>query len=179
VARANYRDEIDYIVGSTARNDFLINLCNELKGNSLLLYALVEKHGKPLHNLAQQLDRPVFFVHGGVSGEDRDQIRGIVETENKALIIASYGTFSTGVNIRRISNVVFASPSKSKIRVLQSIGRGLRTAEDKDSVRLFDVVDDLRKGKWINFTLRHYTERLKIYNDEQFPYKIHSYKLKE
>ena len=179
VARANYRDEIDYIVGCAARNDFLINLCNELKGNSLLLYALVEKHGKPLHNLAQQLDRPVFFVHGGVSGEDRDQIRGIVETENKALIIASYGTFSTGVNIRRISNVVFASPSKSKIRVLQSIGRGLRTAEDKDSVRLFDVVDDLRKGKWINFTLRHYTERLKIYNDEQFPYKIHSYKLKE
>jgi len=179
MARANYRDEIDYIVGNAARNDFLINLCNELKGNSLLLYALVEKHGKPLYDLAQQLDRPVFFVHGGVSGEDRDQIRGIVEKENKALIIASYGTFSTGVNIRRISNVVFASPSKSKIRVLQSIGRGLRTAEDKDSVRLFDVVDDLRKGKWINFTLRHYTERLKIYNDEQFPYKIHSYKLKE
>ena len=144
MARANYRDEIDYIVGNAARNDFLINVCNELKGNSLLLFALVEKHGKPLYDLAQ-----------------------------------TCGPSCTGVNIRRLSNVVFASPSKSKIRVLQSIGRGLRTAEDKTSVRLFDIVDDLRQGKWINFTLRHYTERLKIYNDEQFPYKIHSYKLKE
>jgi len=107
----------------------------------------------------------------------REQIRGIVEEQDNSLIVASYGTFSTGVNIRRINNIVFAAPSKSKIRVLQSIGRGLRTHEDKDSIKLFDVVDDMRHGKWINFTLRHYGDRLKIYNDEQFEYRIHSYNL--
>ena len=144
-----------------------------------MLYSLVEKHGKELYRLAEHLNRKVFFVHGGVSGEVRDEIRGIVEQEEDAIIIASYGTFSTGVNIRRLSNVVFASPSKSKIRVLQSIGRGLRTAEDKDTVRLYDLVDDLRHRKWVNFTLKHYGERLKIYNDEQFNYKIHKYALKE
>ena len=178
-ARANYRDEVNYIVGSASRNDFIINLCNELKGNTLVLYSLVEKHGKELYRLAQQLDKKVFFVHGGVSGVDRDEIRGIVEKETDALIVASYGTFSTGVNIRRLSNIVFASPSKSKIRVLQSIGRGLRTHTDKDTTKLFDIVDDLRWRKWTNFTLKHYGDRLKIYNDEEFQYKIHSYTLKD
>ena len=178
-ARANYRDEVNYIVGSASRYDFIINLCNELKGNTLVLYSLVEKHGKELYRLAQQLDKKVFFVHGGVSGVDRDEIRGIVEKETDALIVASYGTFSTGVNIRRLSNIVFASPSKSKIRVLQSIGRGLRTHTDKDTTKLFDIVDDLRWRKWTNFTLKHYGDRLKIYNDEEFQYKIHSYTLKD
>ena len=143
------------------------------------MYSLVEKHGKELYRLAQDLDKNVFFVHGGVSGVDRDEIRGIVEKENDALIVASYGTFSTGVNIRRLSNIVFASPSKSKIRVLQSIGRGLRTADDKDTTRLFDIVDDLRWRKWTNFTLKHYGDRLKIYNDEQFQYRIYKYTLKD
>ncbi len=151
----------------------MINLCNELKGNSLLLYALVEKHGKPLHNLAKQLDRPVFFVHGGVSGEDRDQIRGIVETENKALIIASYGTFSTGVNIRNINNIVLASPSKSKIRVLQSIGRGLRKSDKGDiQTTLLDIADDFTYKDNKNFTLNHFLERINIYNEEEFDYEI-------
>ena len=81
----------------------------------------------------------------------REEIRGIVEQQENSLIVASYGTFSTGVNIRRINNIVFAAPSKSKIRVLQSIGRGLRTHKDKDSIRLFDIVDDIRNGKWVNF----------------------------
>ena len=178
-SRAIYKDEINFIVGLESRNKFIINLCNELKGNTLVLYSLVEKHGKELYRLAEKLDRKVFFVHGGVSGETRDEIRGIVEQEDDALIVASYGTFSTGVNIRRLSNVVFASPSKSKIRVLQSIGRGSRTAEDTDTVRLYDLVDDLRHKKWVNFTLKHYGERLKIYNDEQYDYKIHKYALKE
>jgi|TARA_R110000744_G_scaffold110938_3_gene209064 superfamily II DNA or RNA helicase len=177
--RATYRDEINFIVGNRQRNEFLLKLCSELEGNTLLLFGLVEKHGKVLHEMASKLDRRVFFVHGGVPGQARDEIRSIVESEDRALIVASYGTFSTGVNIKRLNNVVFASPSKSKIRVLQSIGRGLRRSDSKVGVRLYDIVDDLRKGSWVNFTARHYRERVKIYNDEQFPYKIHTYKLKQ
>jgi|TARA_R110002073_G_scaffold1678_7_gene11819 superfamily II DNA or RNA helicase len=177
MARAKYRDEINYLVDNKPRNEFLVQMCDHIKGNTLMLFTFVDSHGKVLYNMAKDQDRKVFFVHGGVKGETRDQIRSIVEKEDNALIIASYGTFSTGVNIRRISNIVFAAPSKSKIRVLQSIGRGLRKVEDKDTVRLFDVVDDLRHKNWINFTLKHYTERLKIYNDEQFDYKILSHNI--
>ena len=128
---------------------------------------------------AELIKQKYLAVHGGVPGQARDEIRSIVESEDRALIVASYGTFSTGVNIKRLNNVVFASPSKSKIRVLQSIGRGLRRSDSKVGVRLYDIVDDLRKGSWVNFTARHYRERVKIYNDEQFPYKIHTYKLKQ
>jgi superfamily II DNA or RNA helicase len=142
-----------------------------------MLFNFVDSHGRVLYNKCKDLNKNVHFVHGGVPGDMREQIRGIVEEQDNSLIVASYGTFSTGVNIRRINNIVFAAPSKSKIRVLQSIGRGLRTHEDKDSIKLFDVVDDMRHGKWINFTLRHYGDRLKIYNDEQFEYRIHSYNL--
>ena len=118
-----------------------------------MLFTFVDSHGKVLYNMAKELDKKVFFVHGGVKGEVRDQIRSIVEKEDNALIVASYGTFSTGVNIKRIDNIVFAAPSKSKIRVLQSIGRGLRLAEDKNSIRLYDVVDDLRSVSYTHLTL--------------------------
>ena len=101
----------------------------------------------------------------------------IFEKEKDSLIIASYGTFSTGINIRNINNVVFSSPSKSRIRVLQSIGRGLRTSASKDSIRLFDLSDDLSYKSKVNFTLNHFNERLNIYNEEQFNYKIDRIKL--
>ena len=123
-------------------------------------------------------DRKVFFVYGGVDSLEREKIRSIVEDEKDAIIIASYGTFSTGINIRNINNIVFASPSKSKIRVLQSVGRGLRRSESKMEVRLFDLSDDLKQGSRQNYTLTHFTERLNIYNEEQFNYEISKVKLK-
>ena len=120
----------------------------------------------------KDFDRKVFFIHGGTDTETREEIRAITEKETNAIIVASYGTFSTGINIRNIHNVVFASPSKSRIRVLQSIGRGLRRSESKDSIRLFDLSDDLSIKEHQNFTLRHFHARLNIYNQEEFNYKI-------
>ena len=173
----SYAEEIDYLVLQPDRNNFITRLCNNLKGNTLCLYQLVEKHGKPLYELMKDFDRKVFFVYGGTDAKTRNDIRGIVEKEKNAIIIASYGTFSTGINIRNINNVVFSSPSKSRIRVLQSIGRGLRTSASKDSIRLFDLSDDLSYKSKINFTLNHFNERLNIYNEEQFNYKIDRIKL--
>ena len=173
----SYAEEIDYLVLQPDRNNFITRLCNNLKGNTLCLYQLVEKHGKPLYELMKDFDRKVFFVYGGTDAKTRNDIRGIVEKEKNAIIIASYGTFSTGINIRNINNVVFSSPSKSRIRVLQSIGRGLRTSANKDSIRLFDLSDDLSYKSKINFTLNHFNERLNIYNEEQFNYKIDRIKL--
>ena len=173
---ADYQAEMDYIVRLDARNKFIRNLTLSLEGNTLLLFQYVEKHGKVLFDriVQEAKDRKVFYVSGEVDGEEREEIRKIVETEKNAIIVASFGTFSTGVNIRNLHNVVFSSPSKSKIRNLQSIGRGLRKSDSKDSATLYDIADDMSWKSKKNFTLLHFMERIKIYNEEKFPYKIYN-----
>ncbi|MAG49261.1 hypothetical protein CMO86_06230 [Candidatus Woesearchaeota archaeon] len=168
-----YSDEIQYIVSHKTRNDFISRLCDKLSGNTLCLYQLVEKHGVILYDLMKDFDRKVFFIHGGTDTETREKIRAITEKETNAIIVASYGTFSTGINIRNLHNVVFASPSKSRIRVLQSIGRGLRKS-DRDDIHttLLDIADDFTYKDRKNFTLNHFLERINIYNEEQFEYQI-------
>jgi len=172
----SYQDEIDFLVRNEDRNKFLKNLVISLDGNSLVLFQYVEKHGKVLYDMIKDVDneRKVFFIHGGVDAEERELVRKIVETENNAIIIASYGTFSTGINIRNLNNVVFSSPTKSRVRTLQSIGRGLRLSTIKDSVVVYDIADDLKHKNHVNFTLMHFMERLNIYNSEEFDYKIYN-----
>ena len=174
-----YADEIDYIVNHKKRLNFVNKLVKPLNGNTLVLYQYVEKHGKPLHQLISDTykDRKVFFVSGEVDALKREEIRAITEQSKNAIIIASYGTFSTGINIKNLHNIVFSSPSKSKIRVLQSIGRGLRLGSNKDNCKLFDLADDFTYKSKQNFTLRHFMERINIYNQEQFDYTIHRIKL--
>jgi superfamily II DNA or RNA helicase len=173
-SKYTYQQEVDFLVRNEKRNKYIRNLAANVKGNTLILFQFVEKHGKVLYDMLSQMDtkRKVFFVHGGVEGEDREQIRAIVEQESDAIIVASYGTFSTGVNIRNLHNVILGSPSKSRVRVLQSIGRGLRLGEGKDQMTLYDIADDLKHRSRLNFTLEHFTERLNIYNSEQFTYKL-------
>ena len=172
--RMTYAEELTYIAGNDKRNDFIANLLVHLTGNSLCLFQLVEKHGKILYDKVKENEN-VYFVYGGTDTSDREEIRGLVEKHTNSTTIASFGTFSTGINIRNIHNIVLASPSKSKIRVLQSIGRGLRTSSTKDSILIYDIADNLGND---NYTLRHFTERLNIYNEEQFDYDIDKVKLK-
>ena len=176
----DYQSEIDYIVKSKPRNEFIKNLVLSLKGNTLVLFQFVEKHGKELHALIKEhaKNRHVFFVFGGTDVEVRESVRAITEKEKDAIIVASYGTFSTGVNIRNLHNIVFASPSKSRIRNLQSIGRGLRLGDNKEEATLFDISDDFRIGKYTNYSLHHFVERVKIYDDEKFKYKFYNINLK-
>lgn len=167
-----YHDEIDYLVDHTGRNNLIKNLVKDLEGNTLVLFNYVEKHGEPLYDLINsnvKEDRKVFFVHGGTEVEDREEVRLITEQENDAIIVASYGTFSTGINIKRLHNIVFASPSKSRIRNLQSIGRVLRVGNGKTIATLYDIADDIG-GQ--NYTLRHLNERVTIYNEENFKYEV-------
>jgi superfamily II DNA or RNA helicase len=176
----DYQAEMDFLVRNEARNNFIKNLALSLEGNTLLLFQFVEKHGIMLHNeIKKATNKPVHFVYGGVDGDDREAIRKLVEESTSSIIVASYGTFSTGVNIRNLHNVIFASPSKSKIRNLQSIGRGLRKAESKEEAVLYDIADDLTWKTRKNFTLLHLAERVKIYNEEGFDYKIYQVALKE
>lgn len=182
IRRAKYQDEIKWIVGSKRRNQFIANLCKRLNGNTLVLFQLVENHGRMLNTIVKSCvppERKVFFVHGGTEAGEREEIRKIVENESNAIIVASYGTFSTGVSIRRLDNIVFASPSKSRIRVLQSIGRQLRVSKDKKIARLYDIGDDLSWKSWKNHTLRHMKERIRLYEAEGFEFKFIKIKLGE
>jgi superfamily II DNA or RNA helicase len=181
MSKADYQAEMDYLVRSEPRNRFIKNLSLSLEGNTLVLFQFVDKHGKVLYDMikSEAGERPVFFVSGSVDGDEREEIRRIVEGETHAVIVASYGTFSTGVNIKNLHNVVFASPSKSRVRNLQSIGRGLRRTDTKDSVTLFDIADDLSWKTRKNFTILHFVERIKIYNEERFDYKVYTVRTKE
>jgi len=182
IVKLNYQDEMDYLVSNKTRNNFIKNLTLSRKGNILLLFQMVEKHGRILYDIIKnevEENRHVFFVHGGIDANHREEIRKITEGERDAIIIASYGTFSTGVNIRNLHNVIFGSPSKSRIRNLQSIGRGLRKGDNKSTATLYDIADDLSYKSKSNYTLKHFAIRIKMYNEEEFDYKIYNIKLRK
>ncbi len=177
-----FEDEVQYIIGHEKRNRFICNLALDLKGNTLILFARVESHGQPLYEMInnRKIDNQnVFFIHGGVTTKDREKVREITEKESNAIIVASYGTFSTGINIKNLHNIIFASPSKSRIRNLQSIGRVLRKGDKKTKATLYDIADDIRYKSRKNYTLNHLIERIKIYNEENFNYDIINVPIKD
>lgn len=179
---ASYQEEIEYIISNVERNKFIVNLALSLEGNTLMLFNYVDKHGKVLHDMLNKKvknGRKVFFIHGGTDVEDREEIRRILETETNAILVGSIGVLSTGTNIVNLSNVIFASPSKSKIRNLQSIGRGLRVSETKQSATLFDIADDFKWKSRDNFTLKHFFERIKTYSEEKFKFRIYKINMKD
>jgi superfamily II DNA or RNA helicase len=167
-----YQEELEFIVTYAPRNNFIRNLALTQRGNTLVLFQFVEKHGKILYDLIKEKSKNCFYVHGGTDISDREAIRGIVEKKDGAIIVASLGTFSTGINIRNLHNIIFASPSKSQVRVLQSIGRGLRKADNGQHTILYDIADDLNFEGQKNFTLKHSEERMKIYSKEKFDIKV-------
>ena len=172
-----YQDEIEWLVNNEKRNRFIIAKAFNQTNNTLVLFNFIEGHGQKLFdfakNKAEEFKKQVFFIHGGVKVEEREEIRRIAEYSNNIIIFASYGTFSQGVNVRNLHSVIFAHPFKSKIRNLQSIGRILRKHESKKEAKLIDIGDDLSTKSQQNITYLHFIERLKIYNDEQFDYRIH------
>jgi len=173
-----YPQEMAYLTQISARNTFLCKLALSQKKNTLLLFNYVENHGKPLFELLKTMNedsnRKILFISGEIDTQYREEVRHIMEKEKDAVLVASMGTFSTGVNIKNLHNIIFASPTKSQIRVLQSIGRGLRKHGDNSTLKIFDVIDDLTGGrKKKNFALKHGIERMKIYVKEKFEYSVH------
>ena len=176
VKNLKYQEEMDYIVSHERRNKFICNLIKKQTGNTLVLFQFVEKHGKILHQMVgdsiNQKTRKLFFVYGGTETKDRETVRSITENEKNAIIVASFGTFSTGINIRNLHNIVFASPSKSRIRNLQSIGRGLRLGDNKYVATLYDISDDFSYKTYKNYTMSHFMERINTYSEQEFDYEI-------
>ena len=176
IKNKTYQEEMDFIVSNEKRNRYIRNLASGLQGNTLCLFQYVEKHGKDLYETIKDKakDKQVSFVYGGVDTTRRETIRELTEKSDNAIIVASYGTFSTGINIRNLHNIIFASPSKSRIRNLQSIGRGLRLKINDSHATVYDVADDLSHNDKENYTLQHFRERINIYSGEDFDYEIHN-----
>lgn len=171
---SRYKREVDFLCGHDKRNNFISNLALKLEGNTLILYRYVESHGEILYDLIKSKNtknRDIFFIHGGVNSNEREDMRSIVEKADNAIIIGSLGTLSTGINIRNIDNIVIAFPLKGKITLLQSIGRGLRISDRKSKCFVYDIGDDLRHGQKENIVYRHLIDRCTIYAKEQFNFK--------
>ena len=179
IKKARYQDETGFLVDYNPRNEFIAKLCGETKGNTLVLFNFVERHGKPLYDLIQSKypDKKVYFISGKTDAENREAIRKIIDKETDAILVASFGTTSTGINIVHLDNIIFAHPTKSIIRLLQSIGRGLRTSATKKTLKVFDIVDDLSWKSYKNHVLKHFEQRVKIYDKEKFDYKVFKIKI--
>ena len=175
----DYQKELEYLVTNERRNNFIVEMVSALQGNTLVLYQLVEKHGSTLYRMMSDKmpDRTINFIHGGIKANEREKIRNETETGDSNIIVASYGTYSTGVNIRNLHNIVFASPSKSRIRNLQSIGRVLRKSKTKIKANLFDISDKLTYLSHQNYTWKHLLERMKIYQSERFDFTVKYFNL--
>lgn len=180
VRQMSYANEMDFIVTHEKRNKFISKLALAQEKNTLVLFQYVEKHGKVLYDMMNDMNtagKNIYYVAGSVSGDEREEIRNLAEKDKGCIICASFGTFSTGINIRNIHSIVFASSYKSRIKNLQSIGRGLRLHDDKDFVILYDIIDDCSTKSKKNFSVKHFLERAEIYTEEKFDFKIHNINL--
>ena len=181
VAKMDYQSEIATIVEHPNRNQFISKLALTQKGNTLVIFNLVKKHGVPLYNMIKEMadeGKKIFYVSGEISATERETIREITESEDGAVIVASAGTFSTGINIKNLHNVIFAAPTKSQIRVLQTIGRGLRKSDSGQGTIIYDISDNLSWRKRKNYTMKHAQERIGIYTREGFKHRIYEIDMK-
>jgi superfamily II DNA or RNA helicase len=179
VSKMKYPAEIDYIISHERRNRFIKNLALSLKNNTLILFHYVDKHGIPFFKYMQdKTDRPLYYVSGKTDVDTREELRVLMEKENNVIAVCSDGTFSTGINIKNLHNILLISPSKARIKLLQSIGRSIRLHDSKDFATLYDIADDFQWKSKKNYTLEHFEERIKVYNSEDFDYKIYNVELK-
>jgi len=158
-----YQEEVSYLTTNLERLKFLSNLINEVRsgGNTLILIDRI-KSGE----LLQELIPDSVFIQGKTKTEDREEEYGEIATEQHKVLIATYGIAAVGINIPRIFNLVLVEPGKSFVRVIQSIGRGIRKAQDKDHVQIWDITSACK------FSKRHLTARKKFYKEANYPYTI-------
>lgn len=171
-----YSIERAFIASNEKRNKFIRNLVWSLKDqNNIIFFDHVDTHGKILADMLQREGRIVFFIHGNISSDKREKIREIIENDpiKRYDIVASSGTTSTGVSIKRIDNAIFTSGTKGEIKTLQSIGRLLRRGNGSDDAVLYDIGDLLTTPSNPNYSYQHFTKRLEIYNSENFDYKVY------
>jgi superfamily II DNA or RNA helicase len=172
--------EQNFINQDEKRLNFICQIIKKSTNNSLVLFHKIDYGEKLYQKLKEVTDKKIYYVDGGVSPELREEFKSRMEKNNDVIIVASYGTFSTGISIKNIHNVYFTESFKSEVIIRQSIGRGLRKHHAKEVVKIYDFIDDLRfkdeSIDWTNYTFRHGIERRRIYKEENFPFEVHDIK---
>lgn len=164
--------EQNFVVNNQARLDFIVDIIARVPRNSLVLFHRIE-HGKKIYDaLRSRSTKKVYYVDGGTDTDIREEHKKKMEAGDEIVIVASYGTFSTGISVKKIHNIFFTESFKSEVIIRQSIGRGLRQHESKSSVLIVDFVDNLCTPEWENYLYKHGQERQRIYRQEQFEYQI-------
>lgn len=174
-----YQSELNFINNLECRKKFIHKLVKSLKGNTIVLFNRVDEYGIPLYEAMKEVHENTFLIVGDVKGSERERIKQLLEELDDAVLFATDTIMSTGISIKNLHNMIFASSSKSKIKVLQSIGRLMRLHGSKLKAYMFDLVDKLDFNGKDNMTLRHVEERIKFYSNEQFKVKFSTYKLVE
>jgi superfamily II DNA or RNA helicase len=164
---ARFRREQQFIAKNTFRNNILGKLSQGFDNNSLIMVDYIE-HGEELYGVlrSQCKNKQVFFIRGEVAVEERDKVKKLMENTSDVVCIAISKIFSTGINIKNLHYIVFAGGGKAKVKIIQSIGRGLRLHKDKKGVIIIDIADMLHYGS------QHYTKRLSLYKGEKIDYGI-------
>jgi len=171
----SYQQQYEFLINNTSRNNFIKNLALSLEGNTLVLFRRVEDHGEKIYKLIEQANDqkiPLYFIAGKTDEQERELIRQVVDTHEHSILVGSEKTTATAIDIPSLRNVILASPGKAPVNVLQSIGRGLRRTETKTFCEIFDIADDIS-----SYGIKHRNERIKIYKQHQYPYKIYDVKL--
>jgi len=168
--------EQNFINENERRLDFVCNVIKKSTSNSLVLFHKIAYGEKIYKKLKEITDKKIYYVDGSVNADVREEFKSRMEKNDDVIIVASYGTFSTGISIKNIHNVFFTESFKSEVIIRQSIGRGLRLHADKDVVKIYDFIDDFRyktdNHEWLNYIYRHGMERRKIYKEEKFPFEV-------
>lgn len=168
----SYPEELKYLVTNKERMEYVGNLISKISesGNTLILVDRIECGSILLEHLNKLKEGQAVFVSGSMKTKDRKEEYKEVAVSNDKIIIATYGVAAVGINIPRIFNLVLIEPGKSFVRVIQSIGRGIRKADDKDFVQVWDITGSTKRTK------QHLTERKRFYKEAQYPFTIEKVK---
>jgi len=172
--------EQNFIISSEKRKNFILDVIGKTNHNSLVLFYRIEQ-GEALYNALRQIPgKEVYYVDGGTDKDFREVYKKKMEKNDNVILVASYGTFSTGISVKRIHNIFLTESFKSEVIIRQSIGRGLRKHESKNMLNIVDFVDDMRytgDGRvYKNYLYRHGEARREIYTEQKFPYSIKNVK---
>jgi superfamily II DNA or RNA helicase len=172
--------EQNFINQSDKRLDFVCNVIKKSTSNSLVLFHKIAYGERLYKKLREITDKKIYYVDGSVNADIREEFKKRMEKNDDVIIVASYGTFSTGISIKNIHNIFFTESFKSEVIIRQSIGRGLRKHASKDTVKIYDFIDDFRyktdDHDWLNYIYRHGMSRRTIYKEEKFPFDVQNIK---
>lgn len=172
--------ERNFINENEKRLNFICQIIGKSKLNSLVLFHKISYGEKIYKKLKEITNKKIYYVDGTITSDLREEFKRRMEKNDDVIIVASFGTFSTGISIRNIHNIFFTESFKSEVIIRQSIGRGLRQHHAKDLVKIYDFIDDLRykddEIDWLNYIFRHGIERKKTYKEEKFECEIQSIK---